>query len=85
MSAHQGSSAVPYQGVINIHPKIEPDTVHHLLQLVGEEPRALSDLQGCADRLAQVQAAKQSLARVPATSLRAAMPVRGDTLRGGQG
>ena len=66
MSAHQGSPAVPYQGVINIHPKIEPDTVHHLLQLVGEEPRALSDLQGCVDRLAQVQAAKQSLARVPA-------------------
>lgn len=85
MNAHQHAPALPYKGVNTPYPNIEPGTVQRLLELVGEEPRALSDLQGCVDRLAQVQAAKQTLARVPAAALRTAIAGRGNPLHGGQG
>lgn len=84
MNAHQDGSGVPLTGVNEPIPPAESDSVQYLLELVGEEPRALTDLQFCVDRLAQAQRAKQSLATVPAAALRAAIAARGSAL-GGQG
>lgn len=84
MNAHQDRSRVPLIGMSESTPVGEPNTVHYLLELVGEEPRALTDLQGCVDRLARVQEAKQCLSRVPAAALRAALATRNNALRGSQ-
>ena len=84
MNAHQDVPPVPLIGMSDPTPAGEPDTVQYLLELVGEEPRALTDLQGCVDRLARVQEAKQCLSRVPAAALRAALATRNNALRRSQ-
>lgn len=81
MNAHQDGADVPLIGMSDPTPAGEPDPVQYLLELVREEPRALTDLQGCVDRLARAQEAKQCLSRVPAAALRAAMATRNDVLR----
>jgi len=84
VNAHQDRSKVPLIGMSDPTPAGEPDTVQYLLELVGEEPRVLTDLQGCVDRLARVQEARQCLARVPVATLRAAMATRSNALQGSQ-
>lgn len=83
MSAHEGLAGVPLMGVNDPGWISEADTVQHLLEVVGQEPRALAQLRGCVEQLAQVQAAKQSLARIPARTLRVALAARVGRLGGG--
>lgn len=84
MNAHQEVPPVPLAGMSDPTPAGEPNTGQYLLELVGEEPRVLTDLQGCVDRLARVQEAKRCLSRVPATALRAALAIRNNALQGSQ-
>lgn len=82
MSAHQGLAGVPLMGVDDPGWISEADTVQHLLEVVGQEPRALAQLCGCVEQLSQVQAAKQSLAQMPARTLRVALAARAGGLGG---
>lgn len=58
----------------------DPAELSRLMALADSEGEALAALDGCVDRLRQVQAPRAALARLDASSLRAALQARRDAL-----
>ncbi len=58
----------------------DPAELSRLMALADSEGEALAALDGCVDRLHQVPAARAALARLDASSLRAALQARRDAL-----
>lgn len=58
----------------------DPTELNRLMALARSEGEALAALDGCVDRLHQVQGARAALARLDASSLRAALKARRDAL-----
>jgi hypothetical protein len=56
----------------------DPTAVNRLMSLASSEGQALAALDGCLDRLHQVQPARAALARLDASSLPAALKARRD-------
>jgi hypothetical protein len=58
----------------------DPAELSQLMAVADSEGVALVALDGCVGRLHQVQATRAALARLAASSLRAALQARGDAL-----